>query len=542
MKILIVNGYGKCLKGFRSSEHFKQIIKDLLTGKKEMIDTELEFFIADRDTIDDFLYEIDSSFVRIECGKMFDSIDLIFFEGDANLRPWSPNAYKFLILLRMCMRSNKILFASSFAMQGLVFLIASNIECQISIINGLNGSQLGDLSKIKKSMNEIRMSDYFLDNVTGDLYSFNYDTGEWVGKGNAGLHSRRAAEEFKTIGKYIVKAPQYKVQRMKEIDQLYVSKENEVVCSLRKNSMHNYLFYDLPFEFVVPFKNSWDVHPFNFVNPKKTFQTMADCEKGPLVICISDNIVATQFSIRTKYKDTIQMLRNFMGYQLTKLCSGRAQTIPIEIASVKHNDNAMDIYLEQLSRSKYSNQKTIKFNVITEFHHAGFAAKKSNQLDVVVNNAIGKKKFKQTQQKLNPKDLDQLLLYNPSPQFSQNQQQDADRKPSIYSAQPNHYEEKTQAFQKTNLEIIQILHPSIDATIFTQNKPFWVPGYLSQFRLQKSQMSKKQNTTSEDGPSNTNILTEFKQNTTPRMPRTSSQPHFRVIQKDKWMTNKNFQV
>ena len=94
-----------------------------------MIDTELEFFIADRDSIDDFLYEIDSSFVRVECGKMFDSIDMIFFEGDANLRPWSPTAYKYLILLRMCMRSNKILFASNFAMQGLVFLIASNIEC-----------------------------------------------------------------------------------------------------------------------------------------------------------------------------------------------------------------------------------------------------------------------------------------------------------------------------------------------------------------------------------------------------------------------------
>lgn len=58
---------------------------------------------------------------------------------------------------------------------------------------------------------------------------------------------------------------------MKEIDQLYVSKENEIVCALRKNSMHHYLFSGLPFEFVVPFKNSWDVHPFNFVNPKKTF-------------------------------------------------------------------------------------------------------------------------------------------------------------------------------------------------------------------------------------------------------------------------------
>ena len=59
-----------------------------------MIDTEIEFFIRDRESIDEFLYEIDSSFVRIESGKMFDSIDLVFFEGDANLRPWSPNAYK----------------------------------------------------------------------------------------------------------------------------------------------------------------------------------------------------------------------------------------------------------------------------------------------------------------------------------------------------------------------------------------------------------------------------------------------------------------
>ena len=56
--------------------------------------------------------------------------------------------------------------------------------------------------------------------------------------------------------------------------------------------MHQYLFADIPFDFVVPFKNSWDVHPFNFVNPKKTFITLADGEKGPLIIEITDNIAA----------------------------------------------------------------------------------------------------------------------------------------------------------------------------------------------------------------------------------------------------------
>ncbi len=78
------------------------------------------------------------------------------------------------------------------------------------MINGLNGSALGDLSKVTKNLRDIRSSEFFLDNVTGDLYGFNYDTGEWVSKGNVGIHYRRAAEEFKTVGKYILKAPVYK--------------------------------------------------------------------------------------------------------------------------------------------------------------------------------------------------------------------------------------------------------------------------------------------------------------------------------------------
>ncbi|CAD8201878.1 unnamed protein product [Paramecium octaurelia] len=502
MKILIINGYGKSYKGMKNFEQYKLIIKEALLSKKEMIDTEIDFIIRDRDSIDDLLYEIDSSFVRVECGKMFDSIDIIFFEGDANLRPWSPNAYKYLILLRMCLRSNKIIFASSFAMQGLVFLIASNVECQISVINGLNGGQLGDLSKIKKDLTDIKQTDFFLDNVTGDLYGFNYDTGEWVSKGNAGIHFRKAAEEFKTIGKYIMKAPQYKVKGMKELDTLYVSKENEIVCSLRKNQMHHFLFNDVPFEFVVPYKNSWDVHPFNFVNPKKTFQTLADCTKGPLIIQISDNIIGTQFAVKRKYKDTTVVLKNFMGYQLTKLCSGQAHSIPIEIASIKQNDNAMDIFLEHMSKNKYqAHQKTIKFNVITEFHHAGYAAKKSNKLDVVVNNAIGKRRFKQQMQKLPSKELDKILTndnsYRQTARTSNNQSRkvvsftnsqtglNSPLKGQTLTQFDDQFEQKIQ-FHKTSGEIMKLLHPSIDDALVEQNnKHVWVPGFLSQSRGMK---------------------------------------------------------
>lgn len=57
-----------------------------------MIDTEVEIFICDRYSINDFLYEVDSGYVKVDSGKNFDQIDMAFFEGDANMRPWSPNA------------------------------------------------------------------------------------------------------------------------------------------------------------------------------------------------------------------------------------------------------------------------------------------------------------------------------------------------------------------------------------------------------------------------------------------------------------------
>ena len=78
--------------------------------------------------------------------------------------------------------------------------------------------------------------------------------------------------------------------------------------------MHHYLFTDIPHDFVVPFKNSWDVHPFNFVNPRKTFMTLAETSKGPALIEVTDNIVAAQFNLDTKYPETIKILKNSICY------------------------------------------------------------------------------------------------------------------------------------------------------------------------------------------------------------------------------------
>lgn len=57
-------------------------------------------------------------------------------------------------------------------------------------------------------------NEYFLDSITGDLYGIYFDKIEsancWIPIANCGIHSRRAVEEFNTVGKYMLQAPVYK--------------------------------------------------------------------------------------------------------------------------------------------------------------------------------------------------------------------------------------------------------------------------------------------------------------------------------------------
>lgn len=93
-----------------------------------MLDTETEFIIRDATSIMEFLYEIPSSWVNQHAIKAFNHFDMVFISGCGTILPWSPYMERILVLLRMCLRVKKYMFASGSAMQGLVFLSASNFD------------------------------------------------------------------------------------------------------------------------------------------------------------------------------------------------------------------------------------------------------------------------------------------------------------------------------------------------------------------------------------------------------------------------------
>ncbi len=52
-----------------------------------------------QENLDEFLYELDSAYVRKSAAKSFDHLDIVFVDGDVNLLPWSPTAHQVLSIV-----------------------------------------------------------------------------------------------------------------------------------------------------------------------------------------------------------------------------------------------------------------------------------------------------------------------------------------------------------------------------------------------------------------------------------------------------------
>ena len=141
--------------------------------------------------------------------------------------------------------------------------------------------------------------------MTGDLYSLNHERDEWIPCTNVGLHYKRAALEFNSIGKYVVKSPVYVPKKLNE--DTVVRDMNEVVCRLKKHISGHWLFQGCDPDFVVYCETKWQVHPFSFVDKNKVFKELASSKDGPMIIEFQ-NIIAVQFDIKKRYSSWIAIL------------------------------------------------------------------------------------------------------------------------------------------------------------------------------------------------------------------------------------------
>lgn len=173
--------------------------------------------------------------------------------------------------------------------------------------------------------------DFFLDSVTGDLYHLQQETNEWSPVCNIGMHHSRTAQEFNTLGKFVIKTPIYRPKKsIHDSEKATVFDENvERKCYIKKIYLNHWLFHNCDMEFVVPYKGRWEVHSFNFTNKEKAFDILAESEQGALVIEYP-RIVGIKFLVSKRYKESFQMFSNFFTKYADQIrCTGKSQMISI---------------------------------------------------------------------------------------------------------------------------------------------------------------------------------------------------------------------
>lgn len=378
MKILIIEpSNSRYLIGGISK--FEILIKQELIKQKNLMDTETEFISRDIQDLEDMLYEQSSCFLRKESALFFDTIDMIFINGHPSIACWNKKCELLCVLLRMCIRTNKLVFANGLGFFCFVMLCATDSEK--GYFNVINGNGLG--SKLKDIKNEVRLkkvldeNDVFLDAKTGDIYRYNADSKEWVPKGNMGIHKKIYSQIRDSDGvPNVLGSVTYKA-KVHDRDVMFVTHKDESVIYLRKNSIHHWAVKGCPNKFLAMNDSPFEVHPFNFKNTTKTFQILAETPTAPQIILMSSgSILATQFMINKSYPETLKILANFIREKLLLLRSGKSSALSISV-------------VDSTWYAKDHIEKDIKQQREKPFRHCGMtSSEKGHQF--VENNAIMK--------------------------------------------------------------------------------------------------------------------------------------------------------
>lgn len=115
----------------------------------------------------------------------------------------------------------------------------------------------------------------FLDQATGDAFTYDHTAGSWNPVANLGLSHRDAA---KSVRQYKPKGGPHKLA-----PQVYTAKTHEIACKVVVQHLHHWSMEQLPRQFVVPVHGKLRVDAKTIQARVPSFSVLASSTWGPLV-------------------------------------------------------------------------------------------------------------------------------------------------------------------------------------------------------------------------------------------------------------------
>lgn len=164
----------------------------------------------------------------------------------------------------------------------------------------------------------------YLDNLSGDIFSYSQETQAWHPIGNVGLHDMRSEAniqgcvgippqkeetQFKTF-----KSAEYMPEPVKTSD-------SDIICDVKKHFQSHWIFNDVYHEFICENIQKWAPHTTNvtsFETVQFSYTPMA-IGKSQVQIAEHNNCIALQFNFKNKHKETLKILQNFINNALQRI-------------------------------------------------------------------------------------------------------------------------------------------------------------------------------------------------------------------------------
>ncbi len=256
---------------------------------------------------------------------LFDKIDIIFVGGDTSNYPWSPKATQLVTLIHMANHTKKPLFGCGFG--AFVSLYASSTQgTKFYILNGDDGDSIRKINEFDKytSAKKCKYPGGYLDNETGDIYTYNPDSKMWLPQCNIGMYKN--ASTGKPSSKALRPTPktQSRNTRLLSFDQNpeAIDDHEQIVYIKTKMLQHWAVKNFTAPAFVAAIQPDWYINEESSLPSSIGLTVIADDYYGA-VMWELENKLLVAIDICDKKTAVVfeNILRNFLTYMINEIIS-----------------------------------------------------------------------------------------------------------------------------------------------------------------------------------------------------------------------------
>jgi hypothetical protein len=207
MKILLVNAFSDTKLGREEFHSFYGGFENIIQECKDDVDGGNRDIVIRRiDDLADIVLDWEHSVLAHNAAQLahnFDNIDIICVCGNMKILPWMPECFDLIILMHMAHLLNKPMLTCGSAAYTAVYTCATQ-GARFHMVNQPLGDSLEHLKKFPYYYKGTKAYPCgWLDNETGDIFSYNSQLRSWKGVCNTGIYRSERSCCFLCFNQYL---------------------------------------------------------------------------------------------------------------------------------------------------------------------------------------------------------------------------------------------------------------------------------------------------------------------------------------------------